>query len=573
MALEFPDEPPDRVRLTYLRARDPDTPTESTAERFLCDAVFAYDAPVPLLAVPSTDAVDIAVEFFAADGTLLAAGAASDVALDQPPPTETETERPPIDIRATHLDSFSCATASLSRARAFHSTLRLDTGQLLVIGGAVASPSGASDVVDLATGMYVTGSIELHDPVAGTFTELTAPDVVPRAMHESYVLASAEDEIVIAVVGGVTVSDPDESPALVADFDGLRLSPGDAAISPPVQILRFDPLANTITELGLGPLARPALASYSAVSEQEPQRPVLAAGGRTVMFNPMTMEDERVDVSDLLVIDPATGDSLDTLTMTTGRRGASVTRIDDDNAVIWGGHVDAPVADLALRIGDRVLGLGEDPLVAPLAVAAVGDTPTPRTLHQAVDLGGGELLIVGGFAIAGDGTATDPASPLLQRIDVDGLDVSSFDIDTVGVPSVPAGFSSVTRLGSGDFLITGGNPGRGYPGCSLDDPAVACSMATTYVYRTTTDTLEQDIGALLISRFGHRVTVLGAGPDDLESGNYDARYLVTGGLHLAPGGGLRVVADVESYDGRARDRDPGARDHAPERRSPGGWGQ
>jgi hypothetical protein len=226
-----------------------------------------------------------------------------------------------------------------------------------------------------------------------------------------------------------------------------------------------------------------------------------------------------------------------------------VTQLGGGRALVWGGHMEAQPVDMGPLAGELLTGLNGNgtPASGPIGFTGVG--PIARAVHHAVQLGpvGGDILIVGGFDIT-NGTARTTAARLAERLTMvspqGGIDVTPVGIAGGGAPT-PAGYLGVTRLRSGDVLISGGNPQIGYGVCNQAQDGIMCSLADSYVYRAGADALQPTGTPLMRSRYGHADVQMQTG-----------QVLVTGGLYApAPTAALELVRTVEVLDPRRSDLD------------------
>ncbi len=525
--LEFVAPVPDRVRMTYLQAEGPDNPLPA-ADRFLCDVVLDYatDEP-PVVQIPTADGeLDMAVEFFA-QNTLVASGTVTGVAA---------RTTAPVEIPALPIQAFACAGDRLSTARAFHSATLLPTGDVLLVGG-VADPNDTG--IDPAAGLYLTDSIDIFNPETETFTPLSAPGLLPRALHEAYVISEPDSPTVtIALLGGITVSgNPDDTPALVAGQDGLRLAPEVNAIAAPVELLDYDPNTGNLTRADVPNSTPDILASLTDAASMGPGAVPVSVGGQEIVLD-ANMNPVLQAVVGFQMIDGETWGLGAKVATTAARRGATVTDLGAGQVLIWGGHMRAQAGQLITQAGELLTGVDgvQTPVAQALAFGVAA--PAPRAFHSAVPGNPGDVLVFGGFEIV-DGSATAPAGFFAERITVGGAETLVAPIERQnGGAATAAGYVSAAALPGGDAVVSGGNPPLGYDGCSTAGAGIVCSIGDGYVYRGEIDRLVPLAGNLLVSRYGHRTTVLAGG-----------KLLITGGLH-AEGDALGVVADAEVLDPR-----------------------
>ena len=90
--------------------------------------------------------------------------------------------------------TFAALTATMTSARQGHAAVLLNSGQVLLTGGAIESPSGFTFL----------DSLELYDPSAQTFTALTATMESPRGFHGATLLSNGR----VLLTGGARSASP-----------------------------------------------------------------------------------------------------------------------------------------------------------------------------------------------------------------------------------------------------------------------------------------------------------------------------------------------------------------------------
>ncbi len=507
----FPDGGADLVRLTF-----------STGDALLCDLVLDRDEGDQVIAIPSnsSDLVDLDVEYFTGaaptatrvgrgrrTGLSLAGGATADVSI-------------------TWTDRFACAAEPAGIARAFHSATRLPTGEVLLLGGAVAA-AGEGEV-DLAGDgfLYATAEAEMYDPVDRRFRPVTVTGLLPRVMHRAVIVASDDASVDVALVGGLTVAgDAATTPVLAVNQSGRVVLPATAdAVGAPLQIVHYD-------------LATSTLSASLVPSDQAPTPRLFGAatgqcGSALAVAGGWTDPAATTPLADFQVITPA-GIAVTSSPLLQPRFGAAAACLASGQALLWGGHLDADSGALESDAGELLSGLDT---ATPISIRPgfSGSPPTPRAFAELAPTGDGDLLAVGGFAIA-DHQAVAVAPSLAQRL-TPGDPVQVADVTSPDGTVLPAGFASATPLHDGDVLISGGTPAA----CSAK---LVCSLGQGLRFRDGNNQLAS-VGALVVDRYGHRTTALS-----------DGTVLVTGGLHAGPGS-LELLSDTEIFDPRETDEDP-----------------
>lgn len=525
----FADAQPDRVRLTYLRPQT--DPPLTPEQRFLCDVVLDYQADPPGLVIPIQGAVDLTAEFFAPDGQLLAAGTAMSADL---------RTGGTVDVRALPMGQFSCAGDRMNVARAFHSATALPDGRVLIVGGAVADAGASTRAVDVDTGLFLTSSVEIFDPADNTFTEVPLPNLRPRAMHQARVhYVEPDGTVTVALFGGFTVADG-SVPAIVPLAYGMRWAPAGTAQAAPLELLQVSP-DNQVVLFDEEVTAPNLLARHDWLESDR----LVRAGGQQLVVDPVTGAESLAPVARFAIVEADTWtEEAGNLPTLIGRQGASVTALDGDTALVWGGHTNALPEQMSTLAGELLIGLSAGGLPEARQIGLLGATPVPRTWHQAARAGD-EILLVGGFDFS-LGPFAPPAGVLVERLTRVGTTVEVLPLAVAGGGEPPAaGHAQAIPLAGGDVLISGGNPATGYGGCSTNQAGILCSLDTGHVYRSATRALESLPGSMRRGRYAHQMTELP-----------DGRVLVTGGLHApAPAAELWLADEAELVEPRDASRD------------------
>jgi hypothetical protein len=164
--------------------------------------------------------------------------------------------------------------------------------------------------------------------------------------------------------------------------------------------------------------------------------------------------------------------------MTTERQGHTATLLTNGKVLIAGGS--------AILTGWPVWATAElyDPLTGTFALT--GSMTTPCTGHSATLLPDGKVLIAGGFASMGDGTA--PAAFLANA---ELYNPSTGIFTATGAMTMPRSGHTATLLNTGKVLITGGastnHPGAEGSTAELYDPVTGTFSATGSMAAARTD--------------------------------------------------------------------------------------
>ena len=245
------------------------------------------------------------------------------------------------------------AASSMKDARTAHTATVLPGGKILVAGGEGASGRALS----LA---------EMYDPVAGTFSAISSRMVTARAGHTATLISGCncplDGDVLIA--GGTTAAE-----SLGATLRSAEL---------------FDPRTGKFTATGAMKVTR-ARHSATLIAGGPLAGNVLIAGG--------TSDESGGDVASAERYDPVTGQFTSTGAMSTPRESHSATWLSPSvvsgalagRVLVAGGGAAAAPSDSAEVF---------DPQTA--AFSSVSAMTTARTMHSAVLLANGKVLIAGG---------------------------------------------------------------------------------------------------------------------------------------------------------------------------------
>ena len=224
------------------------------------------------------------------------------------------------------------ATAPMARSRAAHTATALADGRVLVAGG---------------MGEMASASAELYDPVSGRFGATGAMGT-PRHSHTATVLSDGR----VWLAGGY-------------DAAGRYLASAEV----------FDPATGRFSPMGGLTVAR---AGHVAVRLGDGR--VLVVGGVGEGWSFLASAE---------VFDPATGRSAATGAMGEARESHVAVRLSGGDVLIVGGHRGRRAEMVVSRSIERYA-------VATGAFVRAGEMTVRRHKHDAVVLGDGRVLIVGG---------------------------------------------------------------------------------------------------------------------------------------------------------------------------------
>jgi N-acetylneuraminic acid mutarotase len=367
-------------------------------------------------------------------------------------------------------------TGDLPAASSWHGqqdgAILLQNGKVLVVGGADAASAARSEA-----------AVYDPDPAAKTWTAI-APLQTARRLHSATLLANGK----VLVVGGITGSPQFPAPGL-----------GTAEL--------YDPGAGTWSTTGSLHVPR-----WGHTATLLADGKVLVAGGSTVRFGQSLKALHSAEL-----YNPSDGTWTDAASMTDARSGHAAVVLDNGFVLVCGGSAPvAPGEDAALAYcelydgkkwletgsllaprsrhqatllaaGAAVLVTGGGPPGAPGdgtfdpfsrasaerydrasgAWSAVADMPGGRSLHRAVALGSGKVLVIGGA----DSARNDAGYQ------------SALIFDSAATPSwtVADGLSTgrwafaATALADGRVLVTGGTVRSGLAAASPDTNELTAS--------------------------------------------------------------------------------------------------
>lgn len=298
---------------------------------------------------------------------------------------------------------------TLNLGRVAHTTTRLSTDEVLVVGGDTVQPDQPA---------APTNSVELFDPATNSWRPGAAA-ALGRGDHTATILPDGR----VLVVGG----------------EALEPSTGQRRALASAEV--YDPRTNrwaVVEDLG-----RPRVGHTATVL---PDGRVVVSGGETPAVN-----GQREVTSGVEVFDPATGRWSLSGDLTTGRSGHTATLLPDGRVLVVGGQTTE-------TRGGRVRLVGVAAAI-PSATAEVFDPQsgswrpvaslgTARVGHSATLLPGGQLLVAGGYALDGDRPLASA-----ERYDVAANSWAAFPL-----PIARAGHTA-TLLADGSTILVGGKAG------------------------------------------------------------------------------------------------------------------
>jgi hypothetical protein len=467
-------------------------------------------------------------------------------------------------LRLYPVSDFRCVASRLGQARAFHTATALPTGQVLIYGGLVASPTDPMhETIDNDT-FWVTSSMELFDPSTGTFTELSAPGLTPRAFH-SATLVTQVPPYQILLAGGITSSDPTGMAPQLARNDGAkqdaaRLAPEIPGLVPmelptvaaPAELIVFDPFEKTVAKASVSPSLPPA--AYQGATE--------VTGGAALAGGIAYGPNATSDLTQANKITVWNGSAVRSGTLSAQRVAATLSHLGGDTALVWGGELTTLDALMKpVPIGEVVSGLTS---AAPVTTAVNPAGLPPTLFHTATTFASmgttASVLITGGFALQAGRVALQP--PLgatgLYVLGASGTSITPSAVMLDGYTADmtckaadrfrPAGWESALLMPGrgGEVLLTGGAPR--FDACNdCEDGAMQGPFCSLHqASRFTPPSTLSKLPPMQVGRFGHVASTLA-----------DGTVLVTGGIELPAGAtSARMVGDAEVFNPRGAEPRP-----------------
>jgi hypothetical protein len=524
------------------------------AGKFLCDRMVNVPKDVPSLKIAraGVDSVDIYAEAWApvAAGDTLPRRVAVGSLLGVPLTAKTIA-----DLRLYPDERFRCLNQSLNRPRAFHTATKLPNGQVLVVGGLTATPDAADEAFGIGP-VYLTAEAEVYDPSTGAFLKVMEDDgAEPRAFHQAAFVGQTDDgKYQVLLVGGATADATQAAFGInTGAAPGTRIVPFDTSGTFPqplpvkaadAELLVYDPVNHSATRTIMAGLTPGVFQGGAAFPDG-----IAVAGGIDWMTMPLAATIptiKRAEVSRAL-------ETPRFVTLPTARMGATMTALNDDAALVWGGQI-APT-DPA---GDYVTGLSATGSIKDVSVTLATAPPTQfhtaTLLPQPPSTTDRTIIVTGGFVetTTNTGQSLQPPAPMaaarLLTVSTAGTVSqstpafsSSYSLDSTCTRDDryrPAGWESAVDLGRGRVLISGGAPTVAGACNDCDDGSdFRCATKQASLF-TAPSTISPTLEKLQIPRYGHTSTLMN-----------DGNVLVVGGI-TAVAGNPRILRDVEVYNPR-----------------------
>ena len=301
------------------------------------------------------------------------------------------------------VQTFTALTPSLPSALGGHTATRLPNGKILLAGGFNASEA-------------VLNTAQLYDPVANTFTAITATMTAARGGHTATLLPNG----LVLITGGATTAqgsptldsaelyDPvaNTFTALTATMTSSR-SGHTATLLPNGLVLITGGFTDTVTALNTAEVYNPTTQAFTALSATM----VSTRGGHTATLLPSGVvllaggfNDSNTNLNSAEIYNPNAGTFRAlTATMTSSRDQHTATLLPSGLVLLAGGSTSAH--------GNPALNTAElyDP-VAGTFTATANTMTTAREFDAAALLPNGTVLLTGG--------ATNPFPTIIGTVEV-----------------------------------------------------------------------------------------------------------------------------------------------------------
>ncbi len=347
--------------------------------------------------------------------------------------------------------SFTTLSATLTTARAGHTATLLSNGLVLITGGCSAIPCSAA-----------LNTAELYDPVADSFTALTARMTTARAFHTAIVLPNGQ----VLLTGGWSAITGSNSTAL-----------NSAEV--------YDPASQTFTALSV--TLKSARALHTAT---------MLTNGRVLLTGGESDNSGNTILNTAEAYDPVANTFTTlTATMTSARTAHAASLLPNGQVLITGGDNASGTGLNTAEVYDPVAN-AFTPLSATMTAVRAG--------HTATLLPNGQILLAGGGQGATFATVIAAA---LKTAEVYDPVANSFTTLTATMTTARA-LQKATLLPDGQVLITGGAGG------TAGNP-VLNSAEVDEVLPPSVDTFAALTATMTSARVGHTATLLPQWPGAL----------------------------------------------------------
>ncbi|MGO8788384.1 MAG: Kelch repeat-containing protein [Terriglobia bacterium] len=372
--------------------------------------------------------------------------------------------------------TFTAITPTMTSGRVAHTSTLLPNGQVLLTGG--------SSIY----GVNTLNTAEVYDPVANTFTALTATMTALRGGHVAALLPTGQ----VLLAGGFSLSNGSGTVLNTAELYDLNANTFTALAATmtsahAVAAATSHPNATALTATMTTPREFAAAALL-------PNSLVLITGGSSNGSSAFSTGNNTAEVYEALPPSVQTFTAL-TTTLPSALGGHTATRLPNGKILLAGGfNGSGTVLNTAVLY---------DP-VANTFTAVTATMTTARCYHTATLLPNGLVLITGGAA-----SASSPASASLDGAELYDPVANTFTALTNTMTTSRVSHTA-TMLPNGLVLLTGG----------FNNSVTALGTAETY--DPTTQTFTALTATMTTARGGHTATLLPNGLVLLTGGFNDS---------------------------------------------------
>ncbi len=407
--------------------------------------------------------------------------------------------------------------------RAFHESVALSNGDVLIIGGIAIPDDGVSPAVVGASAGLVEGgdSVWVYDSRAEQLLPVTIVDgdaaLLSRvAFQARWVQRTGRGRELVRVIGGVMGSSTLTFAVGAVATSRYPLAIGESPVPAPIVDLEYDAEAHTIELSMTGDPVNAVLQSPTRDLPAEDQLQVAGLFGGGGLSEVTRFGNE--NASRISLAGPALASPLSGATITgIGSAGTSY--------LVYGGNRAQTGTDQDLGRAFVLDSTGTpNALTAPASLR-------PSGLHTASSIDAETVLYVGGLALV-DATVVAPSFPVLRGITYDTVALTEL---TVSIPAVV----EPSRIYHSATLYRA-------PGASRNSVVVVGgttateqlqALGTAFVVDLGAATPVRPLPALQFPRFGHSTALLRGG-----------RVLVTGGLRRGTGADSSKLVGVTEVE-------------------------
>ena len=462
-------------------------------------------------------------------------------------------------VRLTPTDAWTCAPedATLSLRRAFHQSVPLSNGDVLILGGItfprsddglfLASASAHAGLVPAAEAVLVDDS---HNELLYSVTVANDTDgLVSRVLFDARWVerTSPDEQERIRLYGGVTGASTLTFSVSATNQFPLRVSEGagDMPTLAPTADFLYDPTTRTLTldvvryereviaesEREDLPRASASTTFGGLVGPEEPAVPESCSDATMCDVGFRCAAETCQPGFEVVTAFASVNSTLGpTVALPAPRRGATLTSFGARRFLVYGGNTTQAAVD---QTSERALLL--DPSGA-VTSAVLPDSLMTSALHTASVIDGETVLFVGGLSLNGLLVQAPPAgSPVVRA-----YDLADNNSDLVEVPLTGSGESTTERIFHTATLYRAPGASRNsvvvIGGSTRVDGSQFQPLQSGYLVDLDASPQIRALPPLVTARLGHSTALLRGG-----------RVMVTGGLRRGGTAGSVYLVDTVEF--------------------------